>query len=251
MRLNVQTNFPSIQQQLDVLGRQAPFVVAVSLTRTAKDVQTAIKGEMRRAFDRPTAYTLNGMFLKPASKTNLEARVWLKDDAFGPGTQADRYLGPQITGGVRGQKGMERLLQATGLMATGQFAVPGPGARMDSNGNVARSQIIQIMSQLKVQERAGYESRANSGTRSRRTVTRQGVTYFALKTVTRGLQPGIYIKRKTRRGTTIKPVFLFVSKVLYRPRLKFFEVGNATALERFPVHFNTEMRKAIANARLN
>ena len=206
---------------------------------------------MRRAFDRPTAYTLNGMFLKRATKTNLEAVVWLKADAFGPGTPADRYLGPQIEGGPRHLKGMERALQYTGLMAAGQFAIPGPGAQIDGNGNVKRSQITQILSQLKVQMRAGYESRANDGRRSLRTVAKQGVTYFALKTARRGLQPGIYIKRKTGRGTTIKPAFLFVSKVLYKPRLKFFEVGNATAQERFPVHFDVEMRKAIATARLD
>jgi hypothetical protein len=250
MRINIQTNFPQVAQRLSELGRQAPFVAAVSLTRTIKDAQAAIKSEMQSVFDRPTAYALNGTFIKPATKQKLEARVWVKDAPFGKGTPADRFLLPQIYGGGRGQKGMERLLQRSGLMPAGWFAVPAVGAQLDGNGNVKRSQIVQILSQLKLQRGAGFESRATGSARSNRTIARQGVTYFALPAKRRGLEPGIYLKRKFAHGTAVRPVFIFVQSLNYRPRLRFFEVGEATANAQFPRHFETEWAKAVATARL-
>lgn len=250
MRINIQTNFPDVAQRLSQLGRQAPFVAAVSLTRTAKDVQAAIKSEMRNVFDRPTTYALNGTFLKAATKQNLEARVWVKDNPFGKGTPADRFLLPQIYGRSRGLKGMERILQRNGMMSSGWFAVPAAGAQLDGNGNVKRGQITQILSQLRVQSGAGYESRATGSARSNRTIARQGVTYFALSRVRRGLQPGIYLRRKFGHGSAIKPVFIFVQSVQYRPRLRFFDVGQAVSNAQFPRHFDAEWVKAMTGARL-
>lgn len=250
MRINMRTNGPDIASRVRLLGRQAVFAAAVSLTRSAKDSQSAIREEMRRAFVGPTAYALNGTFLRGATKDRLEARVWVKDDAFGKGTTADRFLLPQIYGGKRGQKGMERLLQANGLMPTGWFAVPAAGAQLDGNGNVKRSQIIQIMSQLKLQRSDGFESRASGKARSLRTIARQGVTYFALPRAERGLKPGIYLKRRFAMGAAIRPVFIFVSSVQYKPRMRFFEVGQETIERRFNYHFNHELANAIVTARL-
>lgn len=250
VRLNIKTNFPDVARRLSELGKQAPFVAAVSLTRTMKDAQAAIKAEMQRSFDRPTSYALNGTFLKPATKADLEARVWVKDNPFGKGTPADRFLLPQIYGGARGQKGMERMLERAGLMQAGWRAVPAAGAQLDANGNVKRGQITQILSQLKLQAGSGHESRATGSARSNRTIARQGVTYFALPSAHRGLKPGIYLKRRFAHGAAVRPVFIFVPAVVYKPRLKFFEVGQAAVEQRFYGHFRTELDKAIASARL-
>ncbi|MBD8673726.1 hypothetical protein [Massilia sp. CFBP 13721] len=249
MRISIEHNFPNVAANIREFGRQGEYAAAVALTRTAQDVQPAIKKEMTRAFDRPTNYTLNSTFLKRATRGNLEARVWLKDNPSSKGTPADRYLAPQIFGGERRQKGMERLLQSSRLMPAGWVAVPAVGAQLDANGNVKRSQIIQILSQLKLQRGAGYESRASGSAASNRTITRQGVTYFALAQPRRGLQPGVYMKKKVGMGTTVKPVFIFARRANYRPIFKFFEVGDATARARFPGHFNAELTKALATAR--
>ncbi len=250
MKINVSSNFPEYAQRVSNLGKQTLFATAVALTRTAKDVKPALQAEMSRAFDRPTRYTLDSMFLKGATKASLEARVWLKD-SWGKGTPAERYLGPQVFGGGRAQKGMERALQAARLMPANYFAVPAAGAQLDANGNVKRSQIVQILSQLRLQRGAGYESRASGSARSQRTVARQGVTYFAIPTAARGLHAGVYLKRKFALGSAVRPVFLFVARAQYQPLLKFFEVGEKVARERFPGHFEVEMAKAIRTARLS
>jgi len=250
MRVSIQSNFPEIGARITELGRQGAYVAAVALTRSIKDAQGAVKAEMQTVFDRPTAYALNGTFIKGANKSKLEARIWVKDNPFGNGTPADRFLGPQIFGGGRKQKGMERLLQSAGMLQAGWYAVPAVGAQLDGNGNVKRGQIRQILSQLKLQGGVGHESRASGSTRSNRTIARQGVTYFALPRGNRGLLPGIYLKRRFGHGTAIRPVFIFVQQQLYKPRLRFFEVAGDTVSARFPEHFATEMERALRTARL-
>lgn len=251
MKLNVSTNATDVADRIRSLGSSGRTAAARALTATAKlDVQPAIKVEMVRAFDRPTEYTLNSTFLKAATRDTLEARVWLKDNPFGKGTPADRYLAPDIFGGDRRQKGMEKALQAARLLPPGHVAVPAAGAQLDANGNVKRSQIVQILSQLRAQQGSGFESRASGSARSRRTVARQGVTYFALPRARRGLKAGIYMKRKFAHGSAIKPVFLFAAKAGYRPILKFFEVGEQAARSNFPRRFDVEMQAALERARL-
>lgn len=243
MRMSLRSSFPSVANQVAEMGRRGPIVAAIALTRTGKDVQAAIKDEQRAVFDRPTNYALNGTFLKSATRDRLESRVWVKDDPWGKGTPADKFLGPQIFGGGRGLKGMERMLQANGMMPQGWFAVPGEGADLDSNGNVRRGQIRQVLSQLKVQHGAGYESRATGSQRSNRTIARQGVTYFVLPNGNKGLPPGIYLKRKFAHGSAIRPVFIFVQQVQYQQRLRFHQVGQATVEKRFPHHWETEFNR--------
>lgn len=243
MRINVQTNFPAFTQQLQALGNQLPFVAAVALTRTAKDVEPAIKAKMRSVFDRPTRYTLNGMFIQSATKANLQSAVWLKDK-LGSGTPVDRYLEPQIKGGVRGHKGMETALVASGFMRRGDFAVPASGAQIDGNGNMRRGQIVQMLAQLNVAGRTGRTGRAS------RRVVRQGSSWFALPTPYRGLSAGVYFTRRVGGRTKTVPVLLFVSQVRYDTKLPFEEVGVKEALARFPEHFEVEARKALASTQL-
>jgi len=243
MRMNLRTSFPAAAAQVDQLGRRGPIVAAIALTRTGKDVQAAIRNEKQAVFDRPTKFALNGTFLKAATRSKLEARVWVKDNQFGVGTPAEKFLGPQIFGGARGHKGMERMLQANGMMPQGWFAVPGDGADLDANGNVRRGQIRQMLSQLKLQRGGGYESRATGSQRSNRTIARQGVTYFALPNGNKGLLPGVYMKRKFAHGSAIKPMFIFVQQTQYQKRLRFHEVGQATVDARFPFHWEAEFNR--------
>jgi hypothetical protein len=251
MRLNVSSNATDVAGRIRALGNSGKTAAARALTATAKqDVQPAIKQEIHRAFDRPTEYTLNSTFLKAASRDTLEARVWLKDNPSGKGTPADRYLAPDIFGGDRRQKGMEKALQAARLMPPGYVAVPAAGVQLDANGNVKRSQIVQILSQLRAQLGSGFESRSSGSARSRRTVARQGVTYFALPRPSKGLSAGVYIKRKFAHGSAVRPVFLFVPRATYQKILKFFEVGEQAARSNFPRRFDAETARAIEAARL-
>lgn len=247
MKIRVTTNLKDIREAIRAIGPQAQYAAAVALTRTAKEVRDELKKEMSRVFDRPTPYTLNSLFVKSATKENLESEVWLKDKTS-KGTPADRYLKPQIVGGARSMKSMEKALQAAGKMPRGYFAQPAVGAQLDQYGNVKRSQIVQILSQLQVQRGGGYDSKRSNNAASRRTVARQGVTYFSLAKSLGRLLPGIYMKRQFAKGSAIKPVFIFTRQSSYQPRFKFFEIGERVAQQRMPSIFDQALREALQTA---
>jgi hypothetical protein len=249
VQLSIKDNFPEVRRYIDSVGKQAIYATAVALTRTAQDVRTELKAEMRRVFDRPTAYTLNSLFLSAARRDKLTAEVWVKDDRAGSGVPATRYLLPNITGGQRGMKGFEKALQAHGYMPNGMRAVPASAIKLDSYGNVPRGTMVQILSQLRVQMTAGYESRASHSKRSKRTVRKQGVVYFALPKAEGKLKPGIYARHTFAMGSAVKPMFIFVSRASYKDRFQFKRVSEAEAQRAFPRHFETEFSKALRSAR--
>lgn len=251
--LNITTNFPAVQAKLAALGKQGRYACAVALTRTAQDVRTDLRKEMVRVFDRPTRFTLNSLYLKPATKVDLTARVWLKDDF---GTKPN-YLMPQIEGGARPQKRFEELLRQRGLMSDSERAVPGAGAKLDAYGNMSRGQIVQIISQLGAFNLAGASQNATGSIRSKRKRA-QAVYFYARKGEARTgarswkrgekvqhLPTGIYLR--TAEG--IKPVLLFVQGAKYRIRLHFVPVALGTIDRAFPGHWHREYAQALRTAR--
>lgn len=256
MQINVVDSLPDLKLALKNAQSQVPFALARALTKTAQDVAQAQRAEIERVFDRPNPYTRNAVFVRTATKQRLEAQVWLKD-----GRRPKHYLLPQIEGGSRPIKRFEERLVRAGLMTSGERAVPAGGAQLDSYGNVARSQIIKILSQLKTAAVLGDTSNASDSARSRRSRAREA--YF----VSRGpgswtgrgswknglkdqhLPRGIWQRRSFGAwGTAVRPVFLFVERANYQPRYRFFEIGDRVANARFAGHFRESYALALRTA---
>lgn len=260
MRLDVTTNFADVARQVEAIGKQARYAAKEALTSTVLDMRTELKKEMSRAFDRPTPYTLNSMFIKKATMTNLEALVWVKDNAFSNGTPADRYLGPQIFGGKREQKKMERMLQRVGALPAGWHTVPGEGAELNAYGNMSQGQIVKVLSWLQAFGEQGYKKNATRATKEkikRGTRTRAGMEYFVSKGKgsalpggrVQHLPAGVWSKTAFGFGKSLKPILLFGKTTHYQPRLKFFEVGSKVADEKFVGHFDRELQNAMNTIR--
>jgi hypothetical protein len=250
MRFSVSTNFPEVKKWLEDQRKQVQFAIAVSLTKTAQDVKVELRKEMSNVFDRPTPYTLNSLFIKPATRTTLESVVWIKDELAGSGTPAAKYLLPQIDGGKRSLKRFERALQMAGAMPPGMFAVPGKFARIDAYGNVSAGQIIQILSQLRITLTAGSDRNVSLDAKKRADAQRRaGGQYFALPAGRGKLLPGIYQARDFAFGRGApRPIFIFVRSVTYKRRFLFDQVATTVAADRFPVHFQEELPRALASA---
>lgn len=260
MELTIQTNFPHIQRVIDNIGKQARYATAGALTRTAQDVRAGLRREMQAVFDRPTAYTLRSLYLERATKANLEARVWLKDDY---GTSA-HYLMPQIEGGTRPQKRFEKRLVQLGAMRPGDRAVPGNGMPRDAYGNLSRGLIVKILSQVGSR---GFHGDYSVASNSRRSKAKRATEAYFVSTGpggtlsyvggepvltngrTHNLARGVWVRRKFAVGSAIRPVLLFVDRAHYKPRFKFFEVAEKIVRSRFEGHFEAEMRRALQTAK--
>lgn len=256
-QVNVTSNLPQVQAALAHDAKQAGFALVVALTRTARDIKPAEIEEMRSVFDRPTRYTLNSVYVDPATKAKPEARVWLKD-----GDRPTHYLVPQIAGGGRPLKRFEEVMVQAGYMGRGERAVPGAGAQLDAYGNMSRGQIVQILSQLRAFNLAGSDQNATGSRRSR--AKRAQVQYFLSRgrgAVTgRGawkngmkeqhLPRGVWMREAFGAwGSAVKPVLLFVSRMQYRLIFKFREVAERVVARRFGGHFDQAYAQARRTAR--
>lgn len=156
MRLNVKVDIAAALRGLSqVREEQIPFAVSLALNRTIEHARAETVREMERVFDRPTSYARNGLWVRRATKINLEAEIAFKTEA-GKGVPADKFMAPGVFGGRRRLKRAEIALQRIGAMPAGYVTVVGSGAKLDAYGNINRGQIVQILSYLQAFGEQGY-----------------------------------------------------------------------------------------------
>ncbi|HEB76897.1 MAG TPA: hypothetical protein ENI90_00020 [Methylothermaceae bacterium] len=217
--------------------RQIPRAAQRTVNYLANEVRKAEVEEMKRAFDRPTRWTLNSTRVTYASaaRRRTHAVVWLKDEAA-KGIPATKYLTPQIFGGNRKAKRFERALWNAGVLPRGWLAVPGEGARMDAFGNMSRGQIVEILSWFQAFGEQGFRANLTEEGRRRKikgTKKRRGTAYFAIRPGQGShLHPGVYQRIATGFGWAIKPVLIFIKSAEYGRRYHFFEVAEDTVFDR-------------------
>lgn len=221
--------------------KQVRLGAAIALTKTARRAEDAIKAKMVEVFDRPTRYTLNATFVKPASagtkgsQVDLTASVKIKDaELKNQGVVPVNYLIHQIDGGTRQSKRFERALQRIGVLPEGWLVVPGRAADLDQYGNMKPSQIVQILSYFQAFGETGYRANSTADTRAklqRGGRKRYGIAYFAAipgRARTAHLQPGIYLRQYGGLGVALRPVVIFVKSARYTPRLDFYGIARRT-----------------------
>lgn len=261
LSIGIKVNTLAIERALQAAGNQAPYAQAVALTRTARDVQQAERGEMAKVFQNPTPYTLNALYLSAATKARLEARVWLKN-AYG---SKPHYLAPQIEGGDRPQKRFEARLRMLGYMRADERAVPGEAMPIDAYGNMSRGLIVKILSQLRTAVTAGDFSNASNSKRSR--AKRAVAQYFvsqgtgSQRTGFGGLKGkrtayeqhlprGVWERRAHAWGTSVRPALLFVPRAHYSRRWDFYGLAQRVIADRYPIHAKQAIADALRTARL-
>ncbi len=255
--------------------------VATALTRTAIAARDAERAEMLDVFDRPTPFTLGSLFVKPAEGAKVlntlvnnpgggqslvpaglggvEAVMGLKDNVGGA-RPAFSWLRWHIKGGLRTQTAYERRLTAAGAMRSDQRAVPGRFARLDAFGNISRGQLVQILSQLRIDSSSGSTrslprilptdndktQRAKRGT-IRRAYNRAGGQFFALPNGRGKLPPGIYQARQFANGRSDpRPILLFVSRAQYEAeRFDFFYVAELTIRRELPRQLSGQLARSL------
>lgn len=161
--LTVRVDLEETKRQMNDLQReQVPYAASLALTGVAGHAQANTIEQIRAKLHMPTRYTLDALFIKPATKARLESMVFVKDgkgarrytDARFPslgsafvaeGLNAQKTIGHLFAGGSREWKGIEWRFKERGLLPRGMAMVPGEGCPLDANGNVAKDLLMQML----------------------------------------------------------------------------------------------------------
>ncbi|HEY4774076.1 MAG TPA: hypothetical protein VIH40_04585 [Xanthobacteraceae bacterium] len=238
-RLDIKHSIDDFVRRIDFHERDnVPFVTAYALTKTAQDIKAAEVEVMAAVFDRPTRFTLNSLFVDPATKRRLTAHVRFKE-GFGA-VPAWRYLGPQIEGGGRAKKSHERALERAGILRAGEYVVPGRGVALDAHGNMRGGDITRILSALQ----ANPDPLSKTTQRSKRRRRGRNLDYFVLRGAP-GARDGVYLRKSARQ---IVPVMIFVRAPAYAKRFPFYETARRVMQQRFAVNFREGWQRYVVSA---
>lgn len=259
----IKVSFSGLRERLQTLDRlereQLPFAAALALTRTAQVVADDLRAEMQVVFDRPTPATLNSLFIQPATKQRMEARVWIKDGgsagpagrsvggtgAWGKGRAAIKWLTPEVFGGPRDDKGVERLLRRRGVLAPGQYVVPGDKMPLDQYGNVGRGTLNKILSGASLFTQEGYSANATGSKRSR--AKGNAKRYFVMHDSNR--KPFAIAERTGSGRSGLRVVLAFTKRPSYSKALDWYAIAERSAEQSLPIEFEKAMAQALATMR--
>lgn len=215
-----------IRSARDVPARVLPFAASTALTRVARLIATEeMPAAMRAAFDRPTAWALNSLAIRPATKDTLSAAIFVKNTASGRAVPQERFLLPGVEGGGRNEKRFERALRYAGLLQPGERVQPGRELERDANGGIPTPLIRSVVAWGK----------AGGGKQTKRTKTAAAINprgYFLFG------KPGGVRGVAQRSGPIVMPLLIFTKTLpQYRPLLNFDAVSERAAREHFPREF--------------
>lgn len=244
--IDVRGDFLAARRMLGALSAEVPRAVARALNDTGFTVRKDIQAEMRRVFKGPTPWALNAYIVVKATPSKLTTMVSAQEKAE-KSVAALAFLGPNIKGGPRSPKRFEILLRKAGYLAADEFLVPSRFMKLDDFGNVPRSEIQKILSNL----RAHFDPRQNTplgGARRGRKKTeyfwhRRGGGFGSR----RGMQMTA-IWRRTSAGNAV-PAFIVTRAPFYTPRFDPEWVAGLTIKAVWPRELSRQLGTAINRAR--
>ena len=236
VKARIRFDVSKLVKDLDQIGKeQLPFAAAQALTKTAQGAKIAVQASMKSTFDRPTPFTLNSLYVQPATKKNLVATVKFKDYNT-KGAPPSVFIQPQVEGGTRNLKRSEILLRGKGILPGGMFWVPGSGAKLDQYGNMSRGQLQQILSATQSFANAGFSANRTGNSFDR---SKTQVELLVGKPAGGHLPLGIYMRTGGTKGQPahLTPLMIFVNTPHYSARLPFQSTVDGVFRADFPTIF--------------
>lgn len=239
LKVDVKHGLDQMLDGLEALDpRNIPFATALALTRTAKAVEQYTREKMASHMDRPTPFTLNSLFTRPATKQRLEAIVMFKDFAA-KGAPAGKYLQPITEGRTRGDKSTERKLKNAGVIRKDQYIVPAKNLGLNGYGNVPAARYVQILSYLKASGESGYLANRTAKSMARNAKQKQ---FFVVQEddkrsgLSRSLPPGIYerLAGGGKGGKAVRMIFALVRQPKYAVKFPFYQEAQEQSVKLFP-----------------
>jgi hypothetical protein len=223
--ISVSPDLKALTKSLSTLEKQQlPFAISQALTSVAKLAQAAEKQAMPEVFDRPTPFTINSVAVKGARKSDLEARVFVKDIAAA-------YLAPYEFGGNHKLIGQGKT-----------WLNPKDKALLNQYGNFSKGALQRL------------EGRPDIFVGSVKTKSGQSIGGVwqrptDVKMIKRSGKRGVALRGVNKTGY-LKLLVRFGDERPVKQHLEFGERAFEIVDEHFPREFDKAMAKAIATAKV-
>ncbi|NJD24073.1 MAG: hypothetical protein FIB06_01570 [Betaproteobacteria bacterium] len=251
MRIAVEVKgLDAMMARLQGKQKQINFAASQALNKTAREIEKAQRDKIGGTFDRPKPATAKATYVVRSTKTNLEARIGIKNRTAG--IPAAEYLAPNIgkSGSrPRSYKRSEMMLRSAGILPAGMYTVPGKEAKLDAFGNMSRGQIVQILGYFRTFGTTRLNSaRMNMSDKRRQGMAKRNADYFIVPISDRKLKlyPGIWQRTSSN---TLAPVLMFVSRPVYKAIYDFEGTAERLANKIFYQEFKASLSYALSTAR--
>ena len=227
-----------------------PFASSLALNNLAKEVRDNYRSEMKQRFRNPVPFTLNGMYIKASTKSNLYVEIGLKE--FAPkGNPSSKYLLPQIQGGKPYMTRFQKALRHKGILAPGEIAIPTQSdyLRRNQYGNVMPSQYTEILYSLQAFRDSSAFTYRREAKRVRAARQYKARTTAAFRNDRSNRYfPGIYLEDEMARQTIDSALFWITRQSDLRPKFPYVPIGAAFAQKNWNKNFGKALAQAIATS---
>ncbi|MGC8343652.1 hypothetical protein [Pantoea ananatis] len=205
--------------QLQCLKKQMPFALSQALTSIAREIAAAEKTALTRRLDSPTPFTVNSVGSTAARKSNLQAKVFVRDIA-------SSYLAPFEFGG-------QHKLNSSALLNPKNI-------KLNKYGNLPRNK----MNQLKAKDNVFIGEAGSRNGVFQRVKSKKG------KKAKKRLKRSVNGTRRVRdKSPSPKLLIQFGNALPVKPVLGYMDRAEKMACALMPAALSTAISQALKTAK--
>ncbi len=218
--------------------KQLPYALMLTSNNLAFEVMNSMKKEFATELHIGKKSVISSVRVRKATKLKPYAEVYVDEFSW-----QHKVLQHHFYGGDRDRKGLEKALIYFGYMHKWEILTPPPGVK------IRPSTYVQILSQLKLDYKAGYNSNETKRSRLRKTANKKSKARYFLITgkSTSPLAPGIY----ARMPGHDKPISILriAEKPTYKKKFDFNKTANEVYAKKSDELFKRALEYAMFTAK--
>ena len=227
-----------IKEMTDFEKTQLPYALRLTSNNLAFEVMNAMKKEFVSELHIGKKSVISSVRVKKATKSKPYAEVYIDEFSW-----QHKVLKHHFYGGDRDRKGLEKALIYWGYMYKWEILTPPPGVK------IRPSTYVQILSQLKLDYKAGYNSNETQRSKLRKIADKKSrARYFLITGKSKSpLAPGIY----ARMPGHDKPISILriAEKPTYKKKFDLNRTANEVYAKKSDELFKKALEYAMFTAR--
>jgi len=236
--IKIESNFKDVLKGLNYFEKkQLPYIHMLTTNNLAFDFLDTMKLEIDGKLNIHKKQIPSSTRVKKATKSKPYAEIYVDEWSW-----QHKVLEHHFKGGDRERRGMEKALKRLGYISGNEILTPSPGVKIKS------ITYVQMMSQLKLDYKAGYNSNETTKSRLKNRASKTNLRFFMITSKTKShLAPGVYARSPLMDNPII--MLRISSKPNYKKQFDMAKTLEIVYQRRGFEHFNNAYLRAMRTAR--